>query len=290
MHGTGPDGNGNEGGFGGEYVEISANSIHGEQRYGLPGFRKTRAAFDLRGRAQERVLFIDNVLSHDDRGEAVRESWRQAECWNSLTGSNRSSDECASVVRFEGNAFGALSDRIRSGDVTGRADHGILDFDGDGVADSFFPTGAAWYYRSGQETEWRFLNHSRIKLDGILALTDYDGDGKTDVLRLADGRRMISRGGTDRWEILPRPSPDTEPVSDGHCNENSLGEACGGQEGAKCRLSFAGRPECVIPIGFAGGACRNEADCSAGHACIPNSALGPEYGNCMRRIPTHVVQ
>ena len=284
MHGTGDDGNGNEGGIGGEYVEISKNTFHGEQRYGPPLVKKTRAVFDLRGEPQDGVLFVNNVLSHDSRDEAVRESWRVTNCMIQGATGPYNDPRCEKVVKFEENRFGALSDRISNWPITGLAEDGILDFDGDGVRDSFFPTGAAWYYSSGQRTEWRYLNNSAVKLDGIRWLRKFDGNKKTDVLRIVNDKLLMSRDGVGPWEeTSSSDTPDTVPIGEG-CTTENLGDQCGGMEGARCHVSTAGRPVCARQLGPVR-IC--QGTCQQGDVCIrsPAPAL---YGRCMREVPTWI--
>ena len=72
--------------------------------------------------------------------------------------------------------------------------HGYCDFDADGVIDTFFATGATWWYSSGGTAAWRYLNTSTRRLSQ-LTLGDADGDGRCDVR--AGG--MISSGGTGPW-------------------------------------------------------------------------------------------
>ena len=62
MHGQ--SGESHTGGNAGDFVEIAWNTFRGEQEYGLWPFKKTRAAFHLRGTPCDRDLF------HDKRARA----------------------------------------------------------------------------------------------------------------------------------------------------------------------------------------------------------------------------
>jgi FG-GAP-like repeat len=77
-------------------------------------------------------------------------------------------------------------------DESGHYEH--CDFDGDHVTDTFFATGATWWYSSGGTAAWRYLNTSTRRLSQ-LNFGDFDDDGRCDVL--AGG--MISSGGTGPW-------------------------------------------------------------------------------------------
>jgi hypothetical protein len=79
------------------------------------------------------------------------------------------------------------------------ADHGVGDFDGDGIADVFVGTGAAWFFSSGGQAEWRFLNRMPERASA-LRFGDFDGDGRTDVLALHQGRIVISWAGCSPWQ------------------------------------------------------------------------------------------
>ena len=66
VHGTGSGGYGGEAG---EYFDIASNTIRGEQMYYQI---QTRPAFMLRGTPTIGAYFHDNVVVHDNEGEAVR--------------------------------------------------------------------------------------------------------------------------------------------------------------------------------------------------------------------------
>ncbi len=80
-------------------------------------------------------------------------------------------------------------------------DLGVGDFDGDGVADVFIGTGTAWYYSSGGQSEWRYLNRAEERASGLL-FGDFDGDGRADVIALHGKNIDISWGGISPWQTI----------------------------------------------------------------------------------------
>src|SRR6266540_3984889 len=134
MHGRGE---GFLGGVAGEYVDIAYNTFRGAQEYALG--LKTRAAFYLRGTPCESAGFHHNVAVHE-ADEAVR---------------NLSQED--NLFMYE-NQY----------DLDTSQDLAVGDFDGDGIDDVFTATGAAWYYSSGGQAEWRYLNGSGERLRGLL--------------------------------------------------------------------------------------------------------------------------
>jgi hypothetical protein len=77
----------------------------------------------------------------------------------------------------------------------------VGDFDGDGVDDVFVGTGAGWYFSSGGQSEWRFLNRMTEKADALL-FADLDGDGRTDVIALHGANIDVSWGGLSPWQTI----------------------------------------------------------------------------------------
>jgi hypothetical protein len=75
------------------------------------------------------------------------------------------------------------------------------DFDGDGVDDVFVGTGEGWYYSSGGQAEWRFLNRMTEKADTLL-FGDLDGDGRTDVIALHGSSIDVSWAGISPWQTI----------------------------------------------------------------------------------------
>lgn len=80
-------------------------------------------------------------------------------------------------------------------------DLGVGDFDGDGIDDVFVGTGTDWYYSSGGQSEWRFLNRMHEPASALL-FGDFDGDGRTDIVALHGTNVDISWGGTSPWETI----------------------------------------------------------------------------------------
>ncbi len=72
--------------------------------------------------------------------------------------------------------------------------YGSCDFDGDGVNDRFWATGETWWFSSGGNMPWTYLNTSKLMLSDMV-LRDFDGDGRCDILAngaLYSGGSMIS--------------------------------------------------------------------------------------------------
>jgi hypothetical protein len=81
------------------------------------------------------------------------------------------------------------------------ADLAVGDFDGDGIDDIFVGTGAAWYFSSGGQAEWRLLNRMREHASSLL-FADLDGDGRTDVIALHGANIDVSWGGVSPWQTI----------------------------------------------------------------------------------------
>ena len=80
-------------------------------------------------------------------------------------------------------------------------DLGVGDFDGDGLDDVFVGTGAGWYFSSGAQGEWRFLNRMPERASALL-FADLDGDGRTDVIALHAGHIDVSWAGLSDWQTI----------------------------------------------------------------------------------------
>lgn len=173
MHGTA----GGDGGIAGDLVQIFGNTVHGEQRYGgvLGVARRTRPVYQLRGYPCRPSQFRLNVLVHE-KGE---------------------------TLRLHYTAIGRVDSSDNHYDTDTSWSVAVGDFDRDGRDDLFQATGAAWYYSSGGQAEWRFLK-GRYETIERLRFGDFDGDGATDVFRAIGGVWRISRGGTDRWRDINR--------------------------------------------------------------------------------------
>jgi hypothetical protein len=155
MHGC--EGEGGDGGDGGEYVEIAYNTIRGDQDLALGlGVRK---AFRIRGVPRDSAWFLENVLVHDDFGDAI-----------DYYGPGQR-------VYVEGNSF----------DVDHSREIGVGDFDGDGRDDVLHATGIGWYFSSGGLGPWQFLTRSARTLSEV-GIGDFDGDGFADVFDRNNGQ------------------------------------------------------------------------------------------------------
>jgi hypothetical protein len=81
--------------------------------------------------------------------------------------------------------------------------YGVCDFDGDGFDDLFLATGVTWWYASGGDTHWSYLNLADEQLDQV-RLGYFDDDLRCDVLaeNTGNGAWEISSGGTAPWRAL----------------------------------------------------------------------------------------
>lgn len=77
----------------------------------------------------------------------------------------------------------------------------VGDFDGDKIDDVFLATGATWYYSSGGQAEWRYLNRASDPAKSLL-LGDFDGDGRTDVLAVHGPNIEVSWAGVSAWQTI----------------------------------------------------------------------------------------
>ena len=146
-------------GAGGEYVDIRFNSF----------FYDKDNAFKLRGTPSVDAQVVSNVFA------------------------NVSLDATAGTDA----ALGGYTEHIHAEDnlvaVNENGHYGRCDFDRDGVDDLFLATGQTWWFNSGGDRHWIYLNTSRARLSEI-SLGDVDGDGRCDVV--ANG--VVSSGGTGR--------------------------------------------------------------------------------------------
>jgi len=183
VHGTG---SGGYGGDAGEYVVIASNTIRGEQTYGVDA---TRAAFMLRGRAAILASFHDNVVVHDNAGEAVRLKAGE-DCRVMKNGTIQYSHDLCNL-KVAQNRY----------DTDTKNQLAVGDFDGDGRDDVFLANGTAWWYSSAGLTEWRFLQASNLRISD-LRFGRFNHDARTDVL-FSDGVNWwVSMGGVRLPQLL----------------------------------------------------------------------------------------
>jgi hypothetical protein len=152
------------GGIAGDAFDIGWNTF-------LP---RERRNFHLRGTPCRFVAFHDNV-TQQSREDAIK-----------------SQSEDPQRLIIQDNAFGASNPL---------SDLGVGDFDGDGEDDVFVGTGAAWYFSSGGQAEWRFLNRMPEHA-GQLRVGDFDGDGRSDVVALHGADIDVSWGGISPWQSI----------------------------------------------------------------------------------------
>jgi hypothetical protein len=190
VHGIGTEASRKEshydGGPAGEYFQVNNNTIRGEQDYGgFLGFgQSTRAAFELRGRPAIGAEFSNNVVVHDDSGEAIR--------------LKNGEDSSLDTGRFSSFNLKATGNRYDA-DYTREIATG--DFDGDRRADVFVANGTGWFMSRGGVRPWELL-HISDKRTGDLAFADVDNDRVTDVLyRDGAGRLGVLKGG--RVDLVP---------------------------------------------------------------------------------------
>jgi len=89
------------------------------------------------------------------------------------------------------------------------ADLRVGDFDGDGRDDVFAATGNTWWFSSGAQSEWRFLNGAPDTADH-LRFGDLDADGRTDVIAVHGSNVDVSwAGGTAAITINTLPAGGT---------------------------------------------------------------------------------
>jgi hypothetical protein len=189
VHGVG---SGGYGGAAGTFFEIRRNTIRGEQSYFVV---KTRPALELRGTPEDRLIFAENAVAHDDEGSAIQ-----------VKGAGHAVTVGGTQVVIPGRTYLKLINKLvvtdNRYDVDTANELAVGDFNGDGSADVFQSTGASWWYSPGGRREWHFLNDSRLRLNR-LAFGDFNGDGKTDVFTQSGCRWLVSYGGTSPWTPLP---------------------------------------------------------------------------------------
>ncbi len=198
MHGytADPDDHHHFGGTGGNYVDIAWNTFLGGNRinYILRGLPCATNYFRHNASTQESD---DAIFSHFDylrtfASHPVFSPPPYIPAANLLITANRFGDSSPSYT-----------------DPTARL--GVGDFDGDGRADLFLATRAAFYFSSAGVAEWRLLMGERTDRIESLLFGDFDADGRTDVIGKNGGNIMVSWGGVGEWERL---STTYAPITD----------------------------------------------------------------------------
>jgi hypothetical protein len=137
-------------GTAGHDMEIRYNSFFYKAGDGLD---TQKPAIKLRGTPQlspNGAFVISNVFVHGSLGDAV--------------------EQTESGLFTSGNLVG----------VNGMNELGTCDFDGDGLNDSFLATGQTWWYSSGGDKPWVYLNTS-LKRRSQVTLGFFNGDNICDV-------------------------------------------------------------------------------------------------------------
>ena len=138
-------------------------------------------AIKVRGNPTASALVSENVFAHSSQGQAVLQN-----------GNKGVGDNITNPIQFSGNQYGI--------DTYGR--YGVCDFDGDGKDDLFQASGAQWWYMSGANMHWVFLQANTERLEQ-LGLGDFDGDRRCDVFSVHGGNFFgIYPSGTGPWREL----------------------------------------------------------------------------------------
>ena len=137
----------------GEYMDIRFNSF----------FYTRGPAFELRGKPAVETDLVSNVFAHLVPGWALEGHTQH--------------------IRQVDNVYATDE----------RGNYGRCDFDGDGLDDLFLATGQTWWFNSGGDRHWTYLNTSTKRLSE-LTLGEVDGDARCDVV--ADG--VVVSGGTGK--------------------------------------------------------------------------------------------
>jgi hypothetical protein len=168
-----------DGGWAGQYIKISNNTIRGAQHYGFLNHLE-RPAFDLRGTPSDRDIFADNAVTQGGN-YAVK-----------VEGADAGQLENEGKLHIYHNRY----------DFNTANDLAVGNFGNDGCSDVFQANGTAWWYSPCGSGAWRFLNASRLTLNR-LALGDFNGDGNTDVFTQSGDKWLVSYNGTGPWTQLP---------------------------------------------------------------------------------------
>jgi hypothetical protein len=101
------------------------------------------------------------------------------------------SSNISNPIQASGNQFGV--------DTYGK--YGVCDFDGDGRDDLFQATGAQWWYMSGADRHWVFLQANTERIEQ-LGFGDFDGDRVCDVFSVHANDFGYYKSGVVAWRSL----------------------------------------------------------------------------------------
>ena len=170
----------------GDYMDIRFNSF----------LYASGDAFKLRGTPSVRADVAHNVFKH-------RAVWSSYSPIGGII--NGALDQTESgLIEWDNRA-----------DVDESDNHGLCDFDADGLIDRFFATGATWWYSSAGTGHWTYLNTSTKRLSE-LTLEEVDGDGRCDVI--ANG--LVSSGGRGPWRVRLGGICGRTPVASSRCGRS----------------------------------------------------------------------
>jgi hypothetical protein len=217
MHGS----FGGYGGTGGYEVDIAGNTLLGHQEWHeeFGFYSHPRPNFELRGAPCVQTDFFrdnvtrqkkDNTIHLHKVGHAVSINQQGPEVPSTPVSVPPPPTPCGPSLCDQNTVLAANNRYLDSSGFSDPTDgfhpFGVGDFNGDGVDDLFYASGAAWYYSPGGKAEWRLLSAKPDMLDSLL-LGDFDGDGRTDVVSKRGDSLWVSWGGISDWEQL-NPSDD----------------------------------------------------------------------------------
>lgn len=154
-------------------------------------------AIKLRGTPRIEASIYRNVFAHDSFDDAVK------------------LNEGRTRIKIGSGQFA----NITGVDPFGK--YGVCDFDGDGLDDLFLATGVTWWYSSGGELHWTYLNAATERLHQV-KLGYFDSDLRCDVLaqNTGSGAWEISSGGTAPWRVLGNFGVPLDQVALGNFDPN----------------------------------------------------------------------
>lgn len=152
----------------GEIFEMSHNAFQYTRGY----------AIKIRGIPSVGASIAQNVFAHSSESDAIKE-WGP----EGFSHINRTD---AFANRFGINTSG---------------EYGVCDFDGDKKDDLFLATGTSWWFMSGANQHWVFLNISTERL-AQLGLGDFDGDHICDVFSVHGNDFGMHKSGKEAWKSL----------------------------------------------------------------------------------------